>query len=619
MPSRYRPVVLYVLWGGILAGLLVVTTVAVIFVQVRRSQITSEETDRLRAQALQVATRLENSFARLQQLARTTATQLAVANDTQSLRTTLSTLLISTDPGEVYGIGIWYEPYAYDPKKRIYQVYMRRPSLIIREPSLNNILGLEVNTEDDSYLQESWYQQARSSANPVFPPAYYEDGNLWQSVSYPIYDAAREFRGVARVDMVLPQIVRIVGQYDSTDDHQIYIVNAQNQLIAHAEQEAMMAYAAQTLGAAASPLAVTQAVVQQYNQQKYLAPYLETEYPVSHVNWRVVVASSGADPLVVSNVTQSFIAVVLTTTWVVFGAATLGLDYAMRRTLRAQSEHTALLGELAHKQVLQEELEARVAQRTEELQLAKEEAESANAAKTAFLATMSHELRTPLNAILNYTDFIAMGMLGSITPEQEDALRHISNGSKHLLALINDLLDMSKIESGMMNLFVEDDINLAEEIDIVLATVRTTAQEKGIALIVNLPEPAPLMVGDRRRIRQILLNLLTNAVKFTEQGSVTLNITVEGPDILFEVVDTGPGIHPAQFEMIFEPFRQTAQGLRMHNSTGLGLPISKRLAEAHGGTLWVSSQLGKGSTFSVRLPLRSPELLKLMAGEADYA
>lgn len=309
----------------------------------------------------------------------------------------------------------------------------------------------------------------------------------------------------------------------------------------------------------------------------------------------------------------------LTTTWVVFGVTTLGLDYTMRRTMRAQSEHTALLDELAHKQAVQEELEARVAQRTEELQHAKEEAESANAAKTAFLATMSHELRTPLNAILNYTDFIAMGMLGNITPEQEDALRHISNGSKHLLALINDLLDMSKIESGMMNLFVEDDIDLREEIDIVLATVRTSAQDKGIALVVHLPDPTPLMVGDRRRIRQILLNLMTNAVKFTEQGSVTLNVREDCEDMLFEVVDTGPGIHPAQFDMIFEPFRQTAQGLRMHNSTGLGLPISKRLAEAHGGTLWVSSQVGKGSTFSVRLPLRSPELLRLMAGEADYA
>jgi|GEM_PF-4531759 hypothetical protein len=296
MPSRYRPIVFYVLWGSILAGLLVVTTVAVIFVQMRRSQITAEETDRLRSQAVQVATRLENSFARLQQLARTTATQLAMVSDSQSLTTTLSTLLISTDPGEVYGIGIWYEPYAYDPKQRLYQVYMRRPTLITREPSGNSLMRLEVNTDDDTYLKESWYQRARSSLGATFIPAYYEDGNLWLSVSYPIYDAAREFRGVARIDMIMPQIVGIVGQYDTTEEHQIYIVNDQKQLIAHAEQDALMAYAVQELGAGVSPLEVPQAVVQRYNQQDYPAPYLETAYPVSYVNWRVFVAGSGADP-----------------------------------------------------------------------------------------------------------------------------------------------------------------------------------------------------------------------------------------------------------------------------------------------------------------------------------
>ncbi len=271
-------------------------------------------------------------------------------------------------------------------------------------------------------------------------------------------------------------------------------------------------------------------------------------------------------------------------------------------------------------QQLNHQLEARVTERTHdlatkniELASAWEAAKQADLVKSQFLASMSHELRTPLNAILNFTEFVSLGMLGEINERQTDALNKSLDSGRHLLALINDVLDITKIESGMMRLFIEDNVDVYEILDAAESAVQSYLQGKPVSFITEIEENLPAIVTDRRRLRQILLNLLSNACKFTEQGSVRLCVRRQGDDLCFSVIDTGPGIAPQDHDVIFEPFKQTETGIRHAGGTGLGLPISKRLIEANYGRLWVESELGRGAAFHFAIPVRQPELLLLVS------
>lgn len=254
---------------------------------------------------------------------------------------------------------------------------------------------------------------------------------------------------------------------------------------------------------------------------------------------------------------------------------------------------------------------ARNAQLFTSAESARREAERSNRVKSQFLAAMSHELRTPLNAILNFSQFISTGMVGEVNQEQVDLLTKINTSGKHLLALINDVLDISKIESGALNLLVEDNLDLETELATVVATAEAMLEEKPeVDLRVEVDDDLPHIVGDQRRIRQIMLNLVSNACKFTEAGHVALRLQQQDDEIVFTVEDTGPGIPPDEHETIFDTFHQTEAGLRQGGGTGLGLPISRKLAEIHGGRLWLESTPGQGSTFYVALPVRALHLVK---------
>jgi signal transduction histidine kinase len=179
------------------------------------------------------------------------------------------------------------------------------------------------------------------------------------------------------------------------------------------------------------------------------------------------------------------------------------------------------------------------------------------------------------------------------------------DSGKHLLALINDVLDITKIQSGTLTLFVETNLNLQTELESVVNAAQTLLRNKAVDLITDIDPDLPVISGDKRRIRQVLLNLLSNAAKFTEEGSVTLTARRRNGEVLFSVRDTGPGIARDQQEIIFEPFIQTATGIQHAGGTGLGLPISKSFVEAHGGRLWVESEPAKGSTFYFTLPVHT--------------
>ncbi len=246
-----------------------------------------------------------------------------------------------------------------------------------------------------------------------------------------------------------------------------------------------------------------------------------------------------------------------------------------------------------------------VQQRELSLRAAREQAERADKVKSMFLASMSHELRTPLNAIINLTKFVGLGMYGEVNAEQVNVLNMAEASGKHLLNLINDVLDISKIEAGSLELFVEENLRVEKVIQFAVEAGRGLLVGKPVSIGSIIEPDLPSITGDEQRIRQIIFNLISNACKFTEEGCITVRAFIQDREMRVSISDTGPGIDPDEHEAIFEVFRQAKAGLRKGGGTGLGLPISRRLAEAHGGRLWMESTPGQGTTFHVALPLKS--------------
>lgn len=245
----------------------------------------------------------------------------------------------------------------------------------------------------------------------------------------------------------------------------------------------------------------------------------------------------------------------------------------------------------------------------EELQQRAQELQELDRLKSAFLANMSHELRTPLNSILGFSDVILEGIDGSLTEYMENDVKLIQKNGQHLLHLINDVLDMAKIESGRMNLHPET-FNLQNVFDDVIGLTSSLANEKSLTLLVEPDSDASLEIyADTIRMRQVMINLVNNAIKFTERGQISLRVDrQDGDKILIRVRDTGLGIPADHLEAIFQEFSQVdSSTTRKAGGTGLGLPISRRLVEMHGGRMWAESSgiAGEGSAFYVEMPLKA--------------
>lgn len=250
-------------------------------------------------------------------------------------------------------------------------------------------------------------------------------------------------------------------------------------------------------------------------------------------------------------------------------------------------------------------LEDLVRQRTQELEQEKIVSEAANRAKSEFLSTMSHELRTPLTGILGFSSVLLEQVFGSLNAKQQQYIELISRSGKHLLELINDLLDLTKIEAGKEELYLEE-VTIREIADECVSMFEARSQALGLELIVQIDQNVKTCIADKRRLKQILVNLLSNAVKFTESGSVTLQIAQTSTEIKFSVIDTGIGISPADQAKLFQAFQQLDSGLdRKYQGTGLGLVLSRKLAQLHGGDITIQSEPQRGSCFTLYLPLRS--------------
>jgi signal transduction histidine kinase len=239
-----------------------------------------------------------------------------------------------------------------------------------------------------------------------------------------------------------------------------------------------------------------------------------------------------------------------------------------------------------------------IAQKSRELEIASQH-------KSQFVANMSHELRTPLAAVLGYAELMEEGIYEPLGDKSLAALARIRSNGKHLLGLINTVLDIAKIESGQFTLNIAE-YSLDGVVEIVRAATESLAQSKKLTLNTDVAKGLPTGLGDEQRLTQVLLNLVGNAIKFTDTGEVRITVKTADEHFAVSVVDTGPGIPEQERTRIFEQFHQVdAANTKAKGGTGLGLSISKQIVEMHGGTIWVESVLGQGSTFHMKLPVRA--------------
>src|SRR5690348_13208188 len=285
----------------------------------------------------------------------------------------------------------------------------------------------------------------------------------------------------------------------------------------------------------------------------------------------------------------------------------LGALLLQRRTVgEFPAETVRLMQTVASQSVLaiqNARLFREIADKSEQLALASQH-------KSQFLANMSHELRTPLNAILGYAELLVDGIYGVLPDRPKGVLERIQNNGKHLLALINDVLDLAKIEAGQLTLTLED-YSVPEVVKSVVTAAEPLATSKGLKFTAALQDGLPMAHGDARRVSQVLLNLVGNAIKFTDTGEVEIRAGLDKGQFVLTVRDTGPGIADADQERIFGEFQQIDNSnTRKKGGTGLGLAISKRMVEMQGGTISVDSVLGQGSTFRVALPVHVDEMME---------
>lgn len=244
------------------------------------------------------------------------------------------------------------------------------------------------------------------------------------------------------------------------------------------------------------------------------------------------------------------------------------------------------------------------ARAAEELQKLNEQLRHASEAKSNFLANMSHELRTPMNAILGFVEMVLDNIYGEVPAHLKEPLTDVQTNGKHLLRLINDVLDLSKIEAGRMELMLAE-YSMQDVVETVRSSLQSLALEKGLEFVATVADDIPLVYGDGKRITQCLMNLVGNALKFSKSGRVSLSAERQGDNVLCRVSDTGIGIPREEMENIFTEFQQLDTAItREYSGTGLGLNITKKFVEMHGGRIWVESELGKGSNFFFSIPVR---------------
>lgn len=587
------------------------------------------------------AKQLDDLFLRIAVLPRSIASfQEAYGNEpAPGMVNFLRELMIQTPTDEVYGLYIAYENL--------------ESLLAFHRKYWPNQTPLEYDYRAPG---QEWYRGPKISRALFFTEPYYDEGagNISMvSLTMPVTGKDREFLGVAGADISLEQVRRLVNQIrirmhmdeksDQRDDQVAYLVSRSGRIIAHPEPTLMLrkdfpGAALSTLPAgneiAAKAEGTAKFKISGRTMQAYWTTSPLTQWklvlvipesivfePVTQMAWQTLQAGLGG--VVLAIVLATILARRFSRPVISLREASAALheggstllplpDLARRKDefgdlARTFETMAARIRDREQKLAdWNQNLESMVAQRTSELAEAVKLAEAANRTKSAFLANMSHELRTPMNAVMGYSEMLAeeaaeLGQDGFL-PD----LKKIQSAGKHLLALINDVLDLSKIESGKMSVHCED-IDIPAFVRGIETIMSPAVQKNSNTLEVEFPEDIGMMHSDATKIRQTLFNILGNAAKFTKSGRIRLVVTSLKKSrreyVSFAISDTGIGLKPAQIERIFEPFTQADESTtRKYGGTGLGLAISRRFCRLLGGDIEVQSKIRKGSTFTVTLP-----------------
>lgn len=486
--------------------------------------------------------------------------------------------------------------------------------------------------EQRDHSRSAAFQQAKGGKSYFGPVYFVRSSEPYMTVAVPIERFAGEVVGVLQAEVNLKYIWDVVSGIKVGKAGYAYAVTRSGDLIAHQDiglvlQQRNIAHLEQvkaafhpTSGKAEKKAIVTHNLQEEKVFSSYaLIPALDwavlAELPTEEAYGPLYASLLRTSTLLLVGLGMALLASVFVAQRVVRplrklqeGVGQIGSgDLSFRVDLKTGDELEAL-GEEFNKMTsaLQEAysgLEHKVSERTQELRIANQKLDEASRHKSQFLANVSHELRTPLNAIIGFTRLVLRKTEGQIPALQTENLQKVLISSEHLLSLINSLLDLSKIEAGRMEVFVES-FKLSELIDTVVSTVEPMLKDGRVHLIKEISSDIPPLNTDREKLRQIIINLLSNAAKFTEEGEIKISAHKENGSLKLAVSDTGIGINKQGLSYIFEEFRQAdTSGLKKYGGTGLGLAIVKKLVILLGGDIGVESDVGKGSKFTVRLPI----------------
>ncbi len=480
------------------------------------------------------------------------------------------------------------------------------------------------------------FDQARQGKPYIGPVYFVRNSEPYMTLAVPIDRFAGEIIGVLEAEVNLKYVWDVVSSIRIGKAGYVYAVSRSGDLVAHPDislvlQRRSMAQLKQVQAAFQAPLDVTKRTAMVSNNvqgenvftSSAVIPGLDwaviTEQPLEEAYQPLYASILRTSSLLLVGIGMALLASLFVARRVVTPLRRLGQgverigrgDLGFRLELKTGDEIEILADEFNKMTVALQEayttLETKVIERTQELAVANQKMDDASRHKSAFLANMSHEFRTPLNAIIGFSEVLLDPSLKVTEEERKQFLTDVATSGKHLLKLINEILDLSKIEAGRMELEVEP-ASLPEVLDEVQNTMRHLAAKKSIGLRVYTDGGIAPLSMDSARIKQVLLNLVGNAVKFTPKGGqVWIQADAGDGVVRVEVGDTGPGIPVEEHERIFQEFRQ----LKMNGSmdkpagTGLGLALTKKFVEMHGGKVWVESELGKGSRFIFTLPLHA--------------
>jgi signal transduction histidine kinase len=477
------------------------------------------------------------------------------------------------------------------------------------------------------------FQQARSGAKHFGPARFVRDSEPFMTIAVPIEHLAGEIVGVLMAEVSLIYVgENVVARLAEGESGYAYVVSRAGDLLAHPRaslvlQRRNVTHLEQVAGALSSATAGTSSkgtltrnlqgdrVFSSHAALDDLDWVVFIERPAEEVFQPLYASIRRTALLLLVGLAMAMLASLLVARRILRplgvlrdGVQRIGSgDLSFRLQMRTGDELETLADEFNRMSARVQEaytgLEHKVAERTQELVALNQQLEEANRLKSQFLANVSHELRTPMNAIIGFTRLVMRKTEGEIPPLQHANLNKVLISADHLLTLINGLLDLSKIEAGRMEV-VPVRFDIAGLIQVAAATVEPLLKHDRVRLVTKVDPEVPALFTDRDKLKQILLNLLSNAAKFTDEGSITISASRAGDRLLLTVADTGLGMPKDALDYIFEEFRQVdMSSTRKHGGTGLGLAIVRKLTHLLGGSVTVDSELGKGSTFTVTVPL----------------